>query len=110
MNEKDLKNEIDEIEEKIRELTEEKKKRIEEYRRIFNLNEFLKILKENKKRCRRFGIATYCRKSIDDKEHWTHITVDVGDEKIGVDIRYPLSSDFDREFRELIYKYINNSN
>ena len=68
------------------------------------------LLKENKKRCRRFGIATYCRKSIDDKEHWTHITVDVGDEKIGVDIKYPLSIDFDREFRELIYKYINNSN
>ena len=87
-----------------------KMKRNEEYRRICNLNEFLKLLKENKKRCRRFGIATYCRKSIDDKEHWTHITVGVGDEKIGVDIKYPLSIDFDREFRELIYKYINNSN
>ena len=110
MIEKDLKQKIDGIEEKIRVLTEEKMKCCKEYKHIRNLNEFLKILKEGKKECRRFGIGTYYRKNIKDEKPYIYITTGVGNEQIAINIKYPLSVDFDREFRELLYKYLNNSN
>ena len=110
MIEKDLKQKIDGIEEKIRVLTEEKMKCYKEYNHICNLNEFLKILKEDKKGCRRFGIGTDYRKNIKDKKPYTYITTGVGNGEIAINIKYPLSVDFDREFRELLYKYLNNSN
>ena len=44
MSEKDLKDEIDGIEEKIRMLTEEKKKHENEYRRICDLKKFGNVL------------------------------------------------------------------
>ena len=109
MSEKDLKDEIDGIEEKIRVLTEEKKKRENEYRRICDLKKFGNVLKEDSKELREFKIIMGCRENAHDVENWTNIIID--DCPLNkISILYPLSVDFDRELRELIYKYINNSN
>ena len=109
MNEKDLKDEIDGIEDKIRVLTEEKRKREDEYRHISNLKKFGNLLKEDSKKLRKFKILVGCRQNECDNEHWTNIIID--DRSLDkITIRYPLSVDFDRELRELICKYLNNSN
>ena len=108
MSEKELKDEIDEIKEKIRVLNEEKEKRENEYRRICELKKFRNILKEDSK-YREFKILIGCRKSVRDTEHWTNIIID--DCTLNkITIPYPLSVDFNRELLELIYKYFNNSN
>ena len=105
MSEKELKDEIDGIEEKIRVLTEEKRKRENEYLRISNLKKF----KEDSNKFRKFKILVGCRQNECDNEHWTNIIID--DRTLDkITIRYPLSVDFDRELRELICKYLNNSN
>ena len=108
MSEKELKDEIDEIKEKIRVLNEEKEKRENEYRRICDLKKFRNILKEDSK-SREFKVLIGCRKSVRDTEHWTNIIID--DCTLNkITIPYPLSVDFNRELLELIYKYFNNSN
>ena len=68
MSEKELKDEIDEIKEKIRVLNEEKEKRENEYRRICDLKKFRNILKEDSK-SREFKVLIGCRKSVCDTEH-----------------------------------------
>ena len=106
MRKKELKEEIDEFEEKIRALTEEKQKRENEYRRICDLKKFRNILKEDSK-YREFKVLIGCRKSVRDTEHWTNIIID--DFTLNkITIPYPLSVDFNRELLELIYKYMNN--
>ena len=108
MRKKELKEEIDEFEEKIRALTEEKEKREYEYRYLCDLNNFENLLKENSNKFQEFKILIGCRLKKSDNEHWTNILInDSAENKIS--IQYPLSVDFDREFRELIYKYLNNS-
>ena len=108
MRKKELKEEIDEFEEKIRALTEEKQKRENEYRRMCNLKKYRNLLKENSNKFQEFKILIGCRLKKSDNEHWTNILInDSAENKIS--IQYPLSVDFDREFRELIYKYLNNS-
>ena len=108
MTEKDLKDEIDGIEEKIRALTEEKQKRENEYRRMCNLKKYRNVLKDDSNNYREFKILIGCRKNEGDNEHWSNILInDSAENKIS--IQYPLSVDFDREFRELVYKYLTNS-
>ena len=108
MRKKELKEEIDEFEEKIRALTEEKAKREKEYDRLCNLKKYRNLLKENSNKFQEFKILIGCRKNKSDNEHWTNILInDSAENKIS--IQYPLSVNFDREFRELIYKYLNNS-
>ena len=108
MRKKDLKEEIDAIEEKIRALTEEKEKREYEYRYLCDLNNFENLLKENSNKFQEFKILIGCRLKKSDNEHWTNILIDDSASN-KISIQYPLSVDFDREFRELIYKYLNNS-
>ena len=108
--EKDLKDEIDAIEEKIRALTEEKEKREYEYRYLCDLNNFENLLKENSNKFQEFKILIGCRKNKSDNEHWTNILIDECRMLNKITIPYSLSDDFNREFYELIYKYINNSN
>ena len=109
MRKKDLKEEIDAIEEKIRALTEEKEKREYEYRYLCDLNNFENLLKENSNKFQEFKILIGCRLKKSDNEHWTNILIDDSASN-KISIQYPLSVDFDREFRELIYKYLNNFN
>ena len=106
--EKDLKDDIDALKEKIHALTEEKEKYEKEYDRLCNLKKYRNVLKDDSNKHRQFRIIIGCRKDKSDNEHWTNILVnDSAENKIS--IQYPLSVDFDREFRELIYKYLNNS-
>ena len=108
MCEKDLKDDIDALKEKIRALTEEKEKYEKEYERLCNLKKYRNVLKDDSNKHRQFRIIIGCRKDKSDNEHWTNILInDSAENKIS--IQYPLSVDFDREFRELIYKYLNNS-
>ena len=107
--EKDLKDDIDALKEKIHALTEEKEKYEKEYERLCNLKKYRNVLKDDSNKHRQFGIIIGCRKDKSDNEHWTNILInDSAENKIS--IQYSLSVDFDREFRELIYKYLNNSN
>ena len=109
MREKDLKDEIDAIKEKIRVLTEEKEKREKEYHRMCNLKKYGNLLKEDSStNYREFKNLIGCRKNKSDNEHWTNILIDDSASN-KISIQYPLSVDFDREFRELIYKYLTNS-
>ena len=110
MRKKDLKEEIDAIEEKIRALTEEKEKREYEYRYLCDLNNFENLLKENSNKFQEFKILIGCRKNKSDNEHWTNILIDECRMLNKITIPYPLSDDFNREFCELVYKYLNNSN
>ena len=106
--EKDLKDDIDALKEKIHALTEEKEKYEKEYERLCNLKKYRNVLKDDSNKHRQFRIIIGCRKDKSDNEHWTNILInDSAENKIS--IQYPLSVDFDREFRELIYKYLNNS-
>ena len=106
--EKDLKDDIDALKEKIRALTEEKEKYEKEYDRLCNLKKYRNVLKDDSNKHRQFRIIIGCRKDKSDNEHWTNILInDSAENKIS--IQYPLSVDFDREFRELICKYLNNS-
>ena len=108
MRKKELKEEIDEFEEKIRALTEEKEKYEKEYDRLCNLKKYRNVLKDDSNNYREFKILIGCRKKEGDNEHWSNILInDSASNKIS--IQYPLSVDFNREFRELIYKYLNNS-
>ena len=107
--EKDLKDEIDVIKNKIRVLTEEKDKCEKEYRRMCNLKKYGNILKEDSStNYREFRILIGCRENERDNKHWSNILIDDSAAN-KISIQYPLSVDFDREFRELIYKYLNNS-
>ena len=108
MRKKELKEEIDEFEEKIRALTEEKAKREYEYRCLCDVNNFEKLLKENSNKLQEFKILIGCRNKEGDNEHWSNILID-GSASNKITIQYPLSVDFDREFRELIYKYLKKS-
>ena len=110
MRKKELKEEIDGIEEKIRALTEEKAKREFEYRYLCDVNNFENLLKENSNKFQEFKILIGCRQKKSDNEHWTNILIDDCRMLNKITVRYPLSDDFNREFRELIYKYFNNSN
>ena len=110
MRKKDLKEEIDAIEEKIRALTEEKEKREYEYRYLCDLNNFENLLKENSNKFQEFKILIGCRKNKSDNEHWTNILIDECRMLNKITIPYPLSDDFNREFRELVYKYLKISN
>ena len=108
MCENDLKDDNDALKEKIRALTEEKEKYEKEYDRLCNLKKYRNVLKDDSNKHRQFRIIIGCRKDKSDNEHWTNILInDSAENKIS--IQYPLSVDFDREFRELIYKYLNNS-
>ena len=106
--EKDLKDNIDALKEKIHALTEEKEKYEKEYERLCNLKKYRNVLKDDSNKHRQFRIIIGCRKDKSDNEHWTNILInDSAENKIS--IQYPLSVDFDREFRELICKYLHNS-
>ena len=106
--EKDLKDDIDALKEKIHALTEEKEKYEKEYDRLCNLKKYRNVLKDDSNKHRQFRIIIGCRKDKSDNEHWTNILInDSAENKIS--IQSPLSVNFDREFRELIYKYLNNS-
>ena len=108
--ENDLKDEIDAIKKKkIHALTEEKEKCENEYRRMCNLKKCGNLLKEDSStNYREFRILIGCRKNEGDNEHWSNILIDDSASN-KISIQYPLSVDFNREFRELIYKYLNNS-
>ena len=109
MRENDLKDEINAIKKKIRVLTEEKEKWEKEYRRMCNLKKYGNILKEDSStNYREFRILIGCREDKRDNKHWSNILIDDSAEN-KISIQYPLSVDFDREFRELVYKYLNNS-
>ena len=108
MRKKELKEEIDEFEEKIRALTEEKEKLEYEYRYLCDVNNFEKLLKENSNKLQEFETLIGCRNDKSDNEPWTNILID-GSASNKITIQYPLSVDFDREFRELIYKYLKKS-
>ena len=108
MCEKDLKDDIDALKEKIRALTEEKEKYEKEYERLCNLKKYRNVLKDDSNKHRQFRIIIGCRKDKSDNEHWSNILIDDSATN-KISIQYPLSVDFDREFRELIYKYLNNS-
>ena len=109
MRKKELKDEIDAFEEKIRTLTEEKVKREKEYNRLCNLKKYGNLLKENSNKFQEFKILIGCRKKEGENEHWPNILIDDSASN-KISIQYPLSVDFNREFRELVYKYLNNSN
>lgn len=106
----DLKEEIDAIEDKIRALTEEKEKREYEYRYLCDVNNFENLLKENSNKFQEFKILIGCRQKKSDNEHWTNILVDDCRVLNKITVRYPLSDDFNKEFRELVYKYLKKSN
>ena len=110
MRKKELKEEIDEFEEKIRALTKEKAKREDEYRRMCNLKKYGNLLKENSNKFQEFKILIGCRQKKSDNEHWTNILVDDCRMLNKITVRYPLSDDFNKEFRELVYKYLKKSN
>lgn len=106
--EKDLKDVIDALKEKIHSLTEEKEKYEKEYDRLCNLKKYRNVLKDDSNKYRQFKILIGCRKKEGDNEHWSNILIDDSASN-KISIQYPLSVDFNREFRELIYKYLNNS-
>lgn len=109
MRENDLKDEINAIKNKIHVLTEEKEKWEKEYRRMCNLKKYGNLLKDDSStNYREFRILIGCREDKRDNKHWSNILIDDSAEN-KISIQYPLSVDFDREFRELIYKYLNNS-
>ena len=108
MRKKELKDEIDEFEEKIRALTEKKEKYEQEYNRLCNLKKYRNVFKENSNKFQEFKILIGCRKKEGDNEHWTNILIDESASN-KISIQYPLSVDFNREFRELVCKYLNNS-
>ena len=108
MCENDLKDDIDALKEKIRALTEEKEKYEKEYERLCNLKKYRNVLKDDSNKFRDFRILIGCRKDKSDNEHWSNILIDESATN-KISIQYPLSVDFDREFRELIYKYLHNS-
>ena len=110
MRKKELKEEIDEFEEKIRALTEEKEKYEKEYNRLCNLKKYGNLLKENSNKFQEFKILIGCRQKKSDNEHWTNILIDDCRTLNKITVRYPLSDDFNREFRELVYKYLKISN
>ena len=110
MRKKDLKDEIDGIEEKIRAFTEEKQKREYEYRYLCDLNNYENLLKENSNKFQEFKILIGCRKNKSDNEHWTNILIDECRMLNKITVRYPLADDFNKEFRELVYKYLKKSN
>ena len=110
MCEKDLKDDIDALKEKIRALTEEKEKCEKEYNRLCNLKKYRNLLKENSNKFQEFKILIGCRKNKSDYEHWTNILIDECRILNKITIPYPLSDDFNREFRELVYKYLKKSN
>ena len=110
MRKNDLKKEIAAIEEKIRALTEEKEKREYEYRYLCDVNNFENLLKENSNKFQEFKILIGCRKKKSDNEHWTNILIDECRMLNKITIPYPLSDDFNKEFRELVYKYLKKSN
>ena len=107
---KELKDEIDAFEEKIRALTEEKEKYEKEYNRLCNLKKYRNLLKENSNKFQEFKILIGCRQKKSDNEHWTNILIDDCRMLNKITVRYPLSDDFNREFRELVYKYLKISN
>ena len=72
------------------------------------MNNFEKLLKENSNKLQEFKILIGCRNDKSDNEPWTNILID-GSASNKITIQYPLSVDFDREFRELIYKYLKKS-
>ena len=109
MRKKELKDEIDVFEEKIRALTEEKEKYEKEYDRLCNLKKYRNVLKDDSNKHRQFRIIIGCRKDKSNNEHWTNILIDESASN-KISIQYPLSVDFNRELLELIYKYFNNSN
>ena len=109
MRKNDLKEEIDAIEDKIRALTEEKEKREYEYCYLCDVNHFEHLLKENSNKFQEFKILIGCRQKKSDNEHWTNILVDDCRMLNKITVRYPLTDDFNREFRELICKYLHNS-
>ena len=110
MCEKALKDEIDAIKNKIRVLTEEKDKCEKEYRRMCNLKKYGNLLKEDSStNYREFRILIGCRENERDNKHWSNILIDDSAAN-KIIIQYPLSDDFNREFCELVYKYLNNSN
>ena len=106
--EKDLKDDIDALKEKIHALTEEKEKYEKEYNRLCNLKKYGNLLKENSNKFQEFKILIGCRQEKSDNEHWTNILIDESASN-KISIQYPLSVDFNREFRELVCKYLNNS-
>ena len=108
MRKKDLKDDIDAIKEKIHALTEEKEKYEKEYNRLCNLKKYGNLLKDDSNNYREFKILIGCRLKKSDNEHWSNILIDDSASN-KISIQYPLSVDFNREFRELIYKYLNNS-
>ena len=110
MRKKELKDEIDAFEEKICALTEEKEKYEKEYNRLCNLKKYGNLLKENSNKFQEFKILIGCRQKKSDNEHWTNILVDDCRMLNKITVRYPLSDDFNREFRELVYKYLKKSN
>ena len=106
--EKDLKDNIDALKEKIHALTEEKEKYEKEYDRLCNLKKYRNVLKDDSNKFREFRILIGCRKDKSDNEHWSNILIDDSTSN-RISIQYPLSVDFNREFRELICKYLHNS-
>ena len=106
--EKDLKDDIDALKEKIRTLTEEKEKYEKEYDRLCYLKKYRNVLKDDSNNYREFRILIGCREKEGDNEHWSNILINDSSEN-KISIQYPLSVDFDREFRELICKYLHNS-
>ena len=67
--EKDLKDDIDALKEKIRALTEEKEKYEKEYERLCNLKKYRNVLKDDSNKHRQFRIIIGCRKNEGDNEH-----------------------------------------
>ena len=75
-----------------------------------NLKKYGNILKEDSStNYREFRILIGCRENERDNKHQSNILIDDSAEN-KISIQYPLSVDFDREFRELVYKYLNDSN
>ena len=66
--EKDLKDDIDALKEKIRALTKEKKKYEKEYDRLCNLNKYRNVLKDDSNKHRQFRIIIGCREKEGDNE------------------------------------------
>ena len=73
--EKDLKDNIDALKEKIHALTEEKEKYEKEYNRLCNLKKYRNVLKDDSNKHRQFRIIIGCRKDKSDNEHWTNILI-----------------------------------
>ena len=72
------------------------------------MNNFEKLLKENSNKLQEFKILIGCRNKEGDNEHWSNILIDDSASN-KISIQYPLSVEFNREFRVLVYNYLNNS-